>query len=74
MSYYSDILKNNYLHIQEVTTLDVDPNLFFEDSTNPDNYVDNNTVDSWLQIVDNEGNILVTGDDKEIKDYIKNNY
>ena len=74
MSYYSDILKNNHLHIQEVTTLDVDPNLFFEDSTNPDNYVDNNTVDSWLQIVDNEGNILVTGDDKEIKDYIKNNY
>ena len=74
MSHYLDILANNHLYIQEVTTLDVDPDLFFEDSTDPDNYVDNNTVDSYLQLVDKDGNTLVTGDDEEIKDYLKNNY
>ena len=74
MSHYLDILANNHLHIQEVTTLDVDPDLFFEDSTDPDNYIDNNTVDSYLQLVDKDGNTLVTGDDEKIKDYLKNNY
>ena len=74
MPHYSDILKNNHLRIQEVTTLDVEPDLFFEDSTDPDNYIDNNTVDSYLQLVDKDGNTLVIGDDEEIKDYLKNNY
>ena len=58
---YTAILAKHHLriHIQRVNTLDVDPVSFFADPTNPADYVDNDTADSWFQLVDKNGNCVV---------------
>ena len=47
-----DYLKKNQLYIQEVTRLDVDPYEFLTYSDDPDSYVDNNPVDSKLELIE----------------------
>lgn len=59
-------LEKNHLHIQEVTRLDVDPYEFLTYSNDPDSYVDNNSVDSKLELIDKDENVLATGDDQDI--------
>lgn len=61
-----DYLEKNHLHIQEVTRLDVDPYEFLTYSDDPDSYVDNNSIDSKLELIDEDENILATGDDQDI--------
>ena len=61
-----DYLKKNHLYIQEVTRLDVDPYEFLTNSDDPDSYVDNNSVDSKLELIDEDEHILATGDDQDI--------
>lgn len=61
-----DYLEKNHLYIQEVTRLDVDPYEFLTYSDDPDSYVDNNSVDSKLELIDEEGHVLATGDDQDI--------
>lgn len=61
-----DYLKKNHLYIQEVTRLDVDPYEFLTYSDDPDNYVDNNSVDSKLELIDKDEHVLETGDDQDI--------
>lgn len=54
------------VHIQEVTRLDVDPYEFLTYSDDPDSYVDNNSVDSKLELIDKDDHVLATGDDQDI--------
>lgn len=65
-----DYLEKNNLHIQEVTRLDVDPYEFLTYSDDPDSYVDNNSVDSKLELIDKDDDkddhVLATGDDQDI--------
>ena len=61
-----DYLEKNHLYIQEVTRLDVDPYEFLTYSDDPDSYVDNNSVDSKLELIDEDENVLATGDDQDI--------
>ena len=58
---YPAILAKHHLHvhIKRVNTLDIDPALFFADPTNPADYVDNDTADSWFQLVDQDGTCVV---------------
>ena len=48
-----------HVHIQRVNTLDINPALFFADPTNPANYVDDDTIVSWFQLVDQNGDCVV---------------
>lgn len=61
-----DYLKKNHLYIQEVTRLDVDPYEFLTNSDDPDSYVDNNSVDSKLELINEDEHVLATGDDQDI--------
>lgn len=61
-----DYLEKNHLYIQEVTRLDVDPYEFLTYSDDPDSYVDNNSVDSKLELINENENVLATGDDQDI--------
>lgn len=61
-----------HLTIQEITTYDVDAEQFFDNSTDSDSYVDDNVVDSTLQLVDQFDNVIVQGDDDDIKAYLCN--
>lgn len=54
------------VHIQEVTRLDVDPYEFLTYSDDPNSYVDNNSVDSKLELIDKDDHVLATGDDQDI--------
>lgn len=58
---YLAILAKHHLHvhIQRVNTLDIDPALFFADPTNPANYVADDTIVSWFQLVDQDGDCVV---------------
>lgn len=71
---YSAILAKHHLHIQKVSTLDIDPALFFTDPTAPANCGANDPANSWFQLVDHDGDPLVIGDDEAVKNYIKKNY
>lgn len=61
-----DYLKKNHLYIQEVTRLDVDPYEFLTNSDDPDSYADNNSVDSKLELINEDEHVLATGDDQDI--------
>lgn len=58
---YPAILAKHHLHvhIQRVNTLDIDPAAFFADPTNPDDYVADDTLASWFQLVDQNGHCVV---------------
>lgn len=58
---YLAILAKHHLHvhIQRVNTLDIDPAFFFADPTNPAKYVADDTIVSWFQLVDQDGDCVV---------------
>ena len=62
-----DYLEKNHLYIQEVNRFDVDPYEFLTYSDDPDSsYTDNNPTDSKLELIDEDENVLATGDDQDI--------
>lgn len=58
---YLAILAKHHLHvhIQRVNTLDIDPAAFFADPTNPADYVADDTIVSWFQLVDQDGDCVI---------------
>lgn len=58
---YLAILAKHHLHvhIQRVNTLDINPAAFFADPTNPAKYVADDTLASWFQLANQDGNCVV---------------
>lgn len=62
-----NFLEQHHLRIQKITSFDVDPYEFLTYSDDPDSsYIDSDSTDSKLELIDKDQQVLATGDDQDI--------